>query len=288
MANGIKSQGQAGKRANKLSSPSAMTSTILRQCGNKPASLSSACNCYLGTSSSVVPTTTTTIVSNTITSIVSMLDIGSSFSSSYNKMTNIKISLSFCFSSQITSTSTQFVSVVATSTCNPFRAPVILNAGFDDSSANINPWTVVNNFGDDYTGSYIIDTDSDNADSPSNSLVVTLNEPGGSDPGSNYRVVYFDQDLTTCPGLTYTLSFRYKFEIIDGDHDPHGSYIVAFVDDKDFIHVNGQDDTQWYTATGQFTATQATSHFEIRLLDAGGFYTNNVIRIDTFSVQFEV
>ncbi|KAK6338454.1 hypothetical protein TWF730_002514 [Orbilia blumenaviensis] len=215
---------------------------IDQACGYNLRKLSSACGCFLGFDEPT-PTTITTIIPTTFSDSVA-----------------------------VTTTTNVPGTLVTTSTCYPAATPAIQNGDFE--SGLLSPWYIVPGGSDTQPGTYSIAEDA-TTPNPLYAFIATVSMP---DPGFSYRKVNIAQDLTTCPGATYNLSFNYKFE---GDA-PAACYIVTFINGVEVLNFNNGP-SSWTPAATTFVAGSSTTVLRIDFVIGSAFGTEN-LSIDGISI----
>ncbi|KAF3930499.1 hypothetical protein ABW19_dt0200864 [Dactylella cylindrospora] len=205
------------------------TSTILKACSTDAAKISSACSCFLGTSTSTQTLTTTTTLPYVVTETVSE------------------------------TTTTDAGTLTVSSTCYPIASP-ISNGGFE---SGILPWYLPPVSSDATAGSWEIVED-ETTPNPTHAFKATLLRQSGKP----FNKVILAQSLPTCNGVTYTLSFWYKFEGNWGG----STYLVVLINGGEVLNINSAPNT-WTLATTTFTAgiTLTELRFDIVLGQSSGY-----------------
>ncbi|KAK6527736.1 hypothetical protein TWF694_004716 [Orbilia ellipsospora] len=221
-------------------SPAQQTASIIKACTTSSASISSACSCYLGDSTSTITEETTTTVPVTVTETDSE------------------------------TLTVEIPTFVVTSTCHPLATPVLRNGGFD--SGKLEPWTIGDLPSDSQAGSYSF-------------VPVILGKVFKavlSTPthGNLYSKVDLVQNLVTCPGVKYELSFWYRFDGRKGS----STDIEIFIDGTKISDINdGTQSLFGATFSKKFIATSTTTVLEVDLV-LGHVTGTETIYLDGFSV----
>ncbi|KAF3917526.1 hypothetical protein AA313_de0200343 [Arthrobotrys entomopaga] len=162
--------------------------------------------------------------------------------------------------------------LTVTSTCYPHATPAIQNGDFN--TGHISPWTIGSLGSDSQPGTYsIVDFDK--------KFKASLPKPTF---GHSYSKVDLVQNLVTCPGQKYKLSFWYKFDASNNN----AGFVVTFVDGVKVSDIAGSSQS-WLellfgaTVTKTFTATSTTTNLEIDLV-VGSNPKSEVIYLDNVSV----
>lgn len=211
------------------------TAIIIKACQTNSAKISSACSCLLKQATSTTTITLTTMLPSVVTETV-----------------------------PATATETASDPFTITSTCYPSATPIITNGGFE--SGTLDPWYLVPLGSDSSPGTYTITTDV-TAPEPSQVFDANLSiRP----PGFTFTKVIIAQNLVTCPGVTYTISFFYKI-VTTGP----AVFLVGFVGGVDkFYHTSSEG--IWQATSASFTATSTTTVFQLDLVRGDGTGTANI------------
>ncbi|EPS44148.1 hypothetical protein H072_1888 [Dactylellina haptotyla CBS 200.50] len=221
-----------GRLAKRTQPASYTVSSIIKACSTDAAKISSACSCLLGTTTSTTTATTTTTLPVTETKTVS------------------------------TTLTTEIPTLTVTSTCYPQSTAAITNGGFE--SGSLDPWYLVPLASDSTAGTYGIIADSATPDQ-SHAFQASLQSPYYLESGKSYTKVLIAQNLNTCPGATYTLSFWYKFGYTGHNFGP-ASYFVTFIDGAEVLNFNNGP-MVWTLATKTFTATSTSTVLRFDLVN---------------------
>ncbi|KAF3929011.1 hypothetical protein ABW20_dc0100273 [Dactylellina cionopaga] len=207
--------------------PEETLSSIVKACTSDPAKISSACSCFLGDATSTITESTTTTLPVTVTE---------------------------------TATDTLTVDVptyTVTETCYPHATPVIKNGLFNTGS--LSPW---------YTVPVESSVKQGSASLVHNWFGHNFAFKAGLDASTSKATkVKLAQDLVTCPGAKYKVSFWYLFLGLRGD-DAH---IIVYVDGVQKFNIKGGYLPIWFfSADAAFTATSGSTYLEFDfVLDKG-------------------
>ncbi|KAK6345528.1 hypothetical protein TWF718_007440 [Orbilia javanica] len=217
-------------------------------CAATPSEFSSACGCLITRAglniSTPAPTTTTAYV--TISDVTVL----------------------------VASTTTAAGTLTVTEICSP-TGNAVLNEDFQ--SGELAPWYTVPVGADSEMGSYEIVEDLTLSDSQShrvfNSSVFKKSGP------TRYSKVNIAQDVKTCPGVDYTLTFSYKFE----GTSRAGSYIVAFIGGLKVADV-GNGPTSWTRVVPiRFRATGFTTRLQVDTVNS--LFTPANLYVGAFDIR---
>ncbi|KAK6504784.1 hypothetical protein TWF481_006723 [Arthrobotrys musiformis] len=215
-------------------------------CGDTPSDFRVACNCIIGAgfnASTTAPTTTTVHV--TIDDIA-----------------------------VVATTTTATGTLTVTETCSP-TGNIVVNEAFQ--SGQLAPWYPVPVGSNSEVGSYNIVED--RALSNSWPYLVFNASVFKTTRFSTYSKVNIAQDLKTCPGVDYILSFYYKFE---GNAGP-GSYLVTFIGGMKVTDINNGPSTWTRVVPIPFRATAFTTELRIDMVNA--FYSHENLYLGLFDVS---
>ncbi|KAK6500796.1 hypothetical protein TWF506_003559 [Arthrobotrys conoides] len=204
-------------------------------CGDiAPGEFTGACNCLVGIGVFNIsrPAPTTTTVHITIDDIVGV----------------------------VASTTTATDTLTVTETCSP-TGNAVINEDFH--TRQLPPWYIIPAGSDSESGKFSVVED---LTLPNDWPHRVFNASVFKTPGtfSQYSKVKVAQDLKTCPGVDYTLSFYYRFE---GNAGP-GSYIVTFIDGLKVTDINNGPSTWTRVGPIPFRARSFTTELRVDLVNA--------------------